>query len=97
MPVPSDRKTSLVDRAFRDDRDRLVLAQPPNAAIGVWAVATGVRLAADRGADTEVLLRGVAAGALVVWALDELLRGATPFRRLLGAAVLAYQLVVLTS
>lgn len=96
MPVPSDRKTSLVDRAFRDDRDRLVLAEPPNAAIGVWAVATGVRLAAD-GAETELWLRGVATGALVVWALDELLRGATPFRRLLGAGVLAYQLVVLTS
>jgi hypothetical protein len=32
-------------------------------------------------------------GALVVWSLDELLRGANPFRRLMGAAVLTVQAV----
>ena len=31
-------------------------------------------------------------GALVVWALDELVRGASPVRRILGAVVLAAEL-----
>ena len=40
-------------------------------------------------------LTGVGHGALVVWALDELVRGASPVRRLLGAVVLIAQLVSL--
>lgn len=95
MPVRSDRQTSFVQQVFGDEHGRVVLAQPPNAAIGVWTVVTGVRLVADLDDDTGVVLRGVAAGALVVWALDEVLRGATSFRRLLGAGVLAYQVVAI--
>jgi hypothetical protein len=34
---------------------------------------------------------GVRRGALLVWALDEVVRGASPFRRMLGAVVLAAQ------
>ncbi|CAN5797580.1 hypothetical protein BH20ACT6_BH20ACT6_05100 [soil metagenome] len=50
----------------------------------------------DLGDDTDRLLRGAAVGAAVVWGLDELLRGVTPFRRMLGAGVLAYQMVALS-
>jgi hypothetical protein len=32
-------------------------------------------------------------GALIVWSVDELVRGSSPVRRLLGAIVLAVQLV----
>lgn len=46
---------------------------------------------------TATELTNVGRGALIVWALDELFRGASPFRRVLGAVVLAYQLVVLVS
>ena len=45
------------------------------------------------GADRAATLAGVGQGALIVWALDELVRGASPFRRLLGAVVLAGQIV----
>jgi hypothetical protein len=38
---------------------------------------------------------GVRDGALLVWALDELVRGASPFRRLLGGVVLTAQLASL--
>lgn len=37
-------------------------------------------------------LAGVGNGALVVWALDELVRGDSPLRRLLGAIVFGMQL-----
>jgi hypothetical protein len=38
---------------------------------------------------------GIRRGALLVWALDEVVRGASPFRRTLGAVVLATQLASL--
>jgi len=38
---------------------------------------------------TGVILAG---GALLVWALDEVVRGASPFRRVLGAVILCAQL-----
>ena len=38
---------------------------------------------------------GIGRGALLVWALDEVVRGASPFRRTLGAVILAAQLAML--
>jgi hypothetical protein len=38
---------------------------------------------------------GVRHGALLVWALDEVVRGASPFRRVLGAVVLVAQVASL--
>lgn len=69
------------------------IARWPNPAIAVWLVTvvigwTGIVDDASRNST----LAGVGDGALVVWALDELVRGDNPFRRLLGAVVLAAQL-----
>ena len=70
------------------------LAQWPNPALVVWLIAvivgwTGIVDDASR-SDT---LAGVGDGALIVWSVDELVRGSSPVRRLLGAIVLAVQLV----
>jgi hypothetical protein len=46
-------------------------------------------------ADAEDTLRWVSAGALLVWAVDEVPRR-NPFRRILGGVVSAVQLVALT-
>lgn len=90
----SDR--GVVDWLFRDrESGRFVVGQWPNAAIGVWALCAAVRLA-GLSADAEDTLRWVGAGALLVWAVDEVARGANPFRRILGGVVLAVQLVALT-
>jgi hypothetical protein len=40
-----------------------------------------------------IAVDGIRHGALVVWALDEVVRGASPFRRILGAVILAAQFV----
>ena len=48
-------------------------------------------LSASRATDVA----GIRHGALVVWALDEVVRGASPFRRVLGAVVLLGQIVSL--
>ncbi|KQV74673.1 hypothetical protein ASC61_06460 [Aeromicrobium sp. Root344] len=77
-------------RFFRDSSGRLVVIQLPNPALWVWLAATALRASAYDSRDTE--LRWIGTGALIVWGLDELVRGASPFRRLLGAVVLAWQL-----
>ena len=78
---------------FRDADGRLVLLQPPNPAIGVFVVAFGLRWSPWDARDTELLWLG--RGALIAWAADEILRGDALLRRLLGAVVLTWQVVVL--
>jgi hypothetical protein len=75
----------------RDRHGRLAVAQWPNAALWVW-LAARVLDWADLTSLDEQTLRGIGTGALLVWALDEVLRGASPFRRVLGVVVLGGQL-----
>lgn len=84
---------TLASRPFRDADGRLVLFQAPNPALWVFFAALVLRWTPWDARDTELLWIG--RGALIVWAIDELVRGDAPVRRLLGAAVLAWQLVVL--
>jgi hypothetical protein len=81
---------SRLDTFFRDRSGRLVLFSVPNPALWVWMLATALRWSPYDSRDAE--LRWIGSGALIVWGLDELVRGAAPFRRLLGAVVLAWQL-----
>jgi len=85
----------FLDWFVRDSRTgRLTLFQVPNPALGVWALTTlcvWVGLFADRAAE----LRWVGAGALIAWAADEVIRGASPARRLLGLGVLGWELYTL--
>jgi hypothetical protein len=77
----------------RDRNGKTTLAQWPNPALAVWLVAVVVGWTGVLGTARSATLAGVGDGALVVWALDELVRGASPFRRLLGAVVLVGLLV----
>ncbi len=70
-----------------------MLAQAPNPAISVWLVSVVVGWTSLLEGERAVALTWVGKGALVVWAVDELVRGSSPARRLLGAVVLAFQLV----
>ena len=81
-------------RWWVSDRDgRVVVAQPPNAAIGVWLATVLARWTGMF--DDAATLQAVGRGALVVWGVDELLRGASPVRRILGAVVLVWQVLAL--
>ena len=75
----------------RDREGRLAVAQWPNPALGVWLVARLLEWSGLTSLD-DATLRHIGTGALLVWALDELLRGTSPFRRVLGAVALGAQL-----
>ena len=76
------------------DKDGEVnIAQWPNPALLVWLVAVVVGWSGVLGPDRTGAVDIAGGGALVAWALDELVRGASPVRRLIGAVVLVVQLV----
>lgn len=79
---------------FRSSDGRLALWQLPNPALCVWMVALVLGWF-DLSATHATVVDGVRHGALLVWSLDEIVRGASPFRRLLGLVVFAAQLVSL--
>lgn len=95
-PPPPDGPTRLRSGSwwFRSSDGQLAVGQLPNPALCVWLAAMVVGWL-DLSAHHAAVVDGVGDGALLVWALDELVRGASPFRRLLGAVVLTAHLVSL--
>jgi hypothetical protein len=66
----------------------ITVAQWPNVALSVSiALSIARRFGVQRGTP-ETTLRVLTAVALIVWAVDELVRGVNPFRRILGLVVL---------
>jgi hypothetical protein len=84
-----------VDWMFRSRRTgRLTVAQFPNASLAVFLVATALGWLVAFHGSVRTVAGVVAKVSLVAWAGDEVIRGVNPFRRILGAAVLASLLVV---
>jgi hypothetical protein len=84
----------VIDWLLRDRRTGgWTLVQKPNAPLLVWLATVVVRWVAHPHGTPRTVLDVVGAGALVVWAGDELARGANPARRLIGAAVLGLLVV----
>ena len=67
----------------------ITIGQAPNPPLWVFLGATLVRLVfrPDGGVGTAVTIVGT--GALAIWAGEEIVWGVNPFRRILGAVVLA--------
>ena len=83
----------MIDWLFRDrNTGRITIAQFPNAALWLFLVATVLQLLLDPTGRLRTGLRLLAAAGLIWWAVDELLRGVNPWRRLLGGLVLAAQI-----
>ena len=80
----------MIDWWFRNRHTgELTIAQAPNPPLIVFMVAFGLRWLLS---PTGWLLRGldvVAGGAILFWAVDEVVRGVNPWRRTLGVATLA--------
>jgi hypothetical protein len=75
-----------VDRFFKDKHGKVVVAQAPNVLISIWLVLQLADLIVLHGKYQPV--RILATAVLFAWAYDELRRGDSQFRKVLGAAVL---------
>ena len=75
------------DRFFRDKNGNIVIAQPPNPPLFVWAIASVLQLIFKTGA-IHTGLDIIALIAIGVWAVAELFQGVNYFRRSLGLIVL---------
>jgi hypothetical protein len=73
---------------------RVVIAQRPNLPLTIFLVTVAVRVLVHPHGDVGDVVRTIGTVSLVWWSLDEVLRGSSPFRRVLGAVVLAATLVV---
>jgi hypothetical protein len=80
----------LTDWLFRNRQTgERTIGQTPNAAIIVFVVAWVLRRIFEPSGVLGTVLDVVVVGAIVFWALDEIVRGVNPWRRILGAGVLA--------
>ena len=68
---------------------KVVVVQPLNIPLGVFFVAAAVRRFAGLEGPPRTAVEVVAFVSIMWWAIDEILRGVNPFRRLLGAGVAA--------
>ena len=96
--APGGESPGTARRAFRwmfvnRRNGRIAIAQWPNVSLSVFIIASvAARLSHPPGSAAR-LTRAIAVGALLIWGLDEVLRGVNPFRRGLGAAVLVVTIV----
>lgn len=85
---------SVIDWLLRSrDTGRITIVQAPNPALWLFIAAAVLRSLLDPSGGFRTALDAVATAALVWWAVDEIVRGVNPWRRLLGGAVLAGQLL----
>ena len=87
----AQESSGFIDWMFRSRRTgRISLVQFPNLPLIVWFLTSAAdRLGLVEGQGGNVL-RIIAAAALVLWAVGEIVSGVNPFRRLLGLAVLLW-------
>jgi hypothetical protein len=68
----------------------ITVAQTPNLALSAFLVAAAIVWLRLPNVIISTTAKGVATGSLIIWALDEVVRGVNPWRRFLGVAVLIY-------
>ena len=84
----------MIDWLFRNRHTgRITIVQAPNLALWLFIAAAALRALFDPSGGLRTALDVVGTAALVWWAVDEMARGVNPWRRLLGGAVLAGQVL----
>jgi hypothetical protein len=87
--TPEVSPPSAVGRLFRNsDTGQWAIVQFPNLPLAIFLVATLVRLAVHPHGGAGTALSVVGGLGLAWWSVDEIARGDSPFRRVLGAVVL---------
>jgi len=86
----------MVTWLFRNrSTGRITVAQRPNLSLIVFALCFSARWLFSPVGMTAAVITIIGVAALLWWSFDEILRGANPFRRILGAGVLAVTLLAL--
>jgi hypothetical protein len=86
---PQRTHPSLLHRLFvNEETGDVAVVQMPNAPLWVFIAATAVRLVLDPSGTLGTAVSVVGTAALVVWAVLEVARGDSLFRRILGGVVL---------
>ena len=89
---------SLFDWCFRSRQtNQITIAQRPNVALWVFFVTVGLRWVVPTDAAARPYVDWVSVGALAWWAVDEVLRGVNPWRRVLGLGGCAFAIARLVS
>lgn len=82
---------NLLRWLFEDRRTgRIVVAQWPNLPLWIWIATSAWSWLAPPGGGWGTALGVTGTAALAVWAIDEIVRGVNPWRRILGAGVLTF-------
>jgi hypothetical protein len=71
----------------------ITIVQLPNVPLGLFLVASALRSLFDPSGGLRTALGVLATVGLLWWAVDEVVRGVNPWRRFLGGAVLAGQVL----
>jgi len=87
-PAVSPGRPGSLSWWIRDRHGDVALVQRPNPALVVWLACTALRWSDLLDHRRELVLSRAGQGALAAWGLDELVRGASPARRAIGAVVL---------
>src|SRR4051794_13554638 len=87
-PARKGRHADLGSFFRNPETGDVVVAQPPNAPLALFLAATAVRLLASPHGTFATAISVLATGSLTVWAVLEVARGDSPFRRVLGGVVL---------
>lgn len=91
--MPTTTRHGL-DRFFRNpDTGRVVVVQVPNVPLILFLVLRGLELVLSPHGWVKDALHWGGTAALAWWSVDEVVRGSSPFRRVLGGLVLAYVVV----
>ena len=89
MTASATSQASAMNRFFRDpETGRQTVVQLPNAPLWGWLAATLVRIVLHPSGTTGSVVSAVGTLSLAIWAVLELARGDSPFRRVLGGLVL---------
>jgi hypothetical protein len=76
---------------------RITIAQFPNAALWIFFVTVAVRWVVAPSGSVRTTMGAVAVASLAAWAVDEVLRGVNPWRRLLGVGGCGFALAGVVS
>lgn len=83
--------TGTAKRFFQDENGRYVVMQWPNGP-AYLSMASAVLARISRGTGSHQLFEYTTFGAMFLWSYLEITQGESPFRRVLGAGVMAWLL-----